>query len=299
MITVREVSKSFSNQRVLNKTSLTCQKGEILGLLGPNGAGKTTLIRVLNGVILPDSGEISINGYDPVIDGHEIRKVTGIVTESAGLYHQMNAVENLAFFADIYGVKNKSRIYDLLRQFGLDDHKSKPIGTYSTGMKKRLALAKALLHEPSILYLDEPTNGLDPDGISMVLSYLKEYNYQNGTTVLICSHVLHQLENVCSSFAFLDNGHIIDSGSLLQLQEKYSTHIKLNIHTNMKIENGNVSGFPCEQLENNHIRVTVNHKDEISPLLKNILLEHWIHSVAIEEQDLESIYFMIRSRNNE
>ncbi len=284
---------------MLNQASFTCQKGEIVGLLGPNGAGKTTLIRILNGVILPDSGEISINGYNPVTDGHNIRKVTGVVTESAGLYHQMNAIENLAFFADIYGVKRKSRIHDLLRQFGLDEHKSKLVGTYSTGMKKRLALAKALLHEPSILYLDEPTNGLDPDGISMVLSYLKEYNYQNGTTVLICSHVLHQLENVCSSFSFLDNGHIIDSGTLPQLREKYSTAIKLNIHTNMKIENGHAFGFPGEQLENNHIRVTVNYKDQISFLLKNILVNHWVHSVTIEEQDLETIYFKVRSGQHE
>ena len=246
MIEVEGVSKAFGSQTVLSNVNFKVEPGEIVGLLGPNGAGKTTFLRILNGVIKPESGSISILGYNPVENGDEIRKFSGIVTESAGLYHQMSGEENLAFFAELYGVKDKRKIPELLSLFDLEEHKGKAVGTYSTGMKKRLALGKALLHEPKLLFLDEPTNGLDPDGIKMVLSYLKKYNEETGTTMIICSHVLHQLESICDSFAFLENQTIVEQGTKNELERKYINEVIVKINTDFTPTEEQFLGFPCK-----------------------------------------------------
>ncbi|TDL80534.1 ABC transporter ATP-binding protein [Peribacillus frigoritolerans] len=299
MIEVAGVSKTFGSQTVLKNVNFKAEQGKIVGLLGPNGAGKTTFIRILNGVIKADSGMISILNHDPVKNGDEIRKISGIVTEGAGLYHQLSGEENLAFFADLYGVKDKARIRQLLRLFDLADHKDKPAGTYSTGMKKRLALAKALLHSPKFLFLDEPTNGLDPDGIKMVLAYLKKYNEETGTTMIICSHVLHQLEPVCDSFAFLENQTIVEQGTKAELEKKYLKEIKIKVNTNLKLQGKENMAFPYEKWGEGEMIFTLPGKEDIPFLLKKILENHHVYSAEIINNDLESIYFKVREKHNE
>ncbi|MDR0136573.1 ABC transporter ATP-binding protein [Metabacillus idriensis] len=299
MIEVAGVSKTFGSQTVLKNVNFKAEQGKIVGLLGPNGAGKTTFIRILNGVIKADSGMISILNHDPVKNGDEIRKISGIVTEGAGLYHQLSGEENLAFFSDLYGVKDKTRIRQLLGLFDLADHKDKPAGTYSTGMKKRLALAKALLHSPKLLFLDEPTNGLDPDGIKMVLAYLKKYNEETGTTMIICSHVLHQLEPVCDSFAFIENQTIVEQGTKAELEKKYLKEIKIKVNTNLKLRGKECMAFPCEQWGEGEMIFTLPGKEDIPFLLKKILENHHVYSAEIINNDLESIYFKVREKHNE
>lgn len=299
MIEVTDVSKTFGNQTVLKNVNFKAEQGKIVGLLGPNGAGKTTFIRILNGVIKSDSGSISILGHDPVTGGDEIRKISGIVTEGAGLYHQMSGEENLAFFADLYGVRDKKQISKLLKLFDLKEHKDKPVGTYSTGMKKRLALGKALLHDPKLLFLDEPTNGLDPDGIKMVLSYLKTYNEETGTTIIICSHVLHQLEPICDSFAFLENQTIVEQGTKNELERKYIKDVRVEISTDFRTAEKAVLGFPFEHTGRNSLSFILPSKNYISILLKEILKNHSVYSVEILNNDLESIYFNVREKYNE
>lgn len=299
MIEVAGVSKTFGSQTVLKNVHFKAEQGKIVGLLGPNGAGKTTFIRILNGVIKADSGTISILNHDPVTQGDEIRKISGIVTEGAGLYHQLSGEENLAFFADLYGVKDKSRIIQLLELFDLAEHKDKPAGTYSTGMKKRLALGKALLHSPKLLFLDEPTNGLDPDGIKMVLAYLKKYNEETGTTMIICSHVLHQLEPVCDSFAFLLNQTIVEQGTMAELEKKYLKEIKVKVNTDMKLHRKGYLEFPCEQRAEGEVIFTLPAKEDIPFLLRGILEKHHVYSAEILNSDLESIYFKVREMHNE
>lgn len=297
MIEVNGVSKTFGDQMVLRDVNFTVEAGKIVGLLGPNGAGKTTFIRILNGVIQAEAGTISIMGLSPDKNGDEIRALSGIVTESAGLYHQMTGKENLDFFADLYGVTDKNQITILLKLFELQGHEQKPVGTYSTGMKKRLALCKALLHNPKILFLDEPTNGLDPDGIKMVLSYLKKYKEETGTTIIICSHVLHQLEPICDSFAFLENKTVIEQGSLTELEKTYLTDVIVRIGTNFTPAGDTVGGFPCKH-SSGEILVTLPSKEEISTILRELLKKHQVFSVEIVNNDLESIYFKVRERAN-
>ena len=299
IIEVAGVSKAFGSQTVLRNVNFKVEPGEILGLLGPNGAGKTTFLRILNGVIKPDQGSITILGYNPMSEGDEIRKFSGIVTESAGLYHQMSGEENLAFFAELYGVKDKRKIPELLSLFDLEEHKGKAVGTYSTGMKKRLALGKALLHEPKLLFLDEPTNGLDPDGIKMVLSYLKKYNEETGTTIIICSHVLHQLEPICDSFAFLENQTIVEQGTMNELERKYIHEVIVKINTNFSPTDKQFLGFPCKPSGGNTILFTLPTKEKIPSLLQELLKRNAVYSVEIMNNDLESIYFKVREKINE
>jgi ABC-2 type transport system ATP-binding protein len=294
IIKLDSVSKRFGEQTVLEDVSMTVNEGEKVGLLGPNGSGKTTMIRLMNGVIKPSSGHISISGLDPLKNGDEIRGRSGILTENAGLYHEMSGLDNLIFFSKLYGNYNKNLITGLLEEFQLSEHQNKKVGTYSTGMKRRLGIIKAILHKPKLLFLDEPTNGLDPEGIKLVLKFIKDLNDREGTTIFLCSHILHQLENVCQQYLFLNDGRIIESGALAELQARYVDTIKLKVVTNLAPEGNEWSGFPVLTKGRNTLLFTLPSRELISPLLEKILREAWVHHVEIENMDLESLYFKIR-----
>jgi ABC-2 type transport system ATP-binding protein len=299
IIEVNQVSKHFSNREILKDVSFEIKEGSINGLLGPNGAGKTTIIRLLNGVIDATGGKMKVLGFDPTKQGNEIRKKSGIVTESASLYHDMTAWDNLAFFAKIYNAYDSIRIDYLLEQFDMLEHKDKQVGSFSTGMKKRISLAKALLHKPSLLFLDEPTNGLDPEGINDVMHYLKKVNQEEKVTILICSHVLHQLETVCDSYLFLNNGRIIEKGGKGELEDKYLSEIKLLIETGLKpVEGNRFKGYTYVRRASDRLEFTLKSKEEITPLLKTILNETWVHNCEIINRSLEALYFKIRGGNN-
>jgi ABC-2 type transport system ATP-binding protein len=294
MIFVEGVQKSFDGRTILRDLSFTVREGEIVGLLGPNGAGKTTTVRLLNGVIRPDSGTIRVGGHDPVTEGDSVRAMSGILTEGAGLYHELSAVENLRFFAKLYGVKRAAeRIEQLLRQFALWEHRDKAVGQYSTGMKKRLGLAKALLHEPKILFLDEPTNGLDPDGIRQVLGVLKELNREQGTTILLCSHVLHQIESVCDRFVFLEDGQVIEEGTLAEIEAKYLRSVTLRVETDLQVVGGQYGGYAAVR-EGKAVMFTLPSKDVIPQLLRDILQKADVYLAELVNRDLETLYFQVR-----
>jgi ABC-2 type transport system ATP-binding protein len=300
VITVTNVHKRFGSQSVLSGMNFSVEKGSIVGLLGPNGSGKTTMIRLLNGVIQPEQGTMEINGFSPTTEGNMIRQMSGIVTEGAGLYHEMSGTDNLLFFSEIYGVrKGRERVDELLKEFDLYDHRRKQVGTYSTGMKKRLALAKALLHKPKILFLDEPTNGLDPDGIRDVLGYLARLNKNEQTTIIICSHVLQQLEDICHSYVFMEGGRVLAAGTRQQLEDDFLTDVMLRVETGLKLNDTSYFGHPVERISETSLLFTLSSKGEISPLLREILKETWIHSAIIENGSLESIYFEVGRRNHE
>jgi ABC-2 type transport system ATP-binding protein len=300
MITVTNIHKQFGSQSVLTGMNFSIKKGSIVGLLGPNGSGKTTMIRLLNGVIRPEQGTIDINGFNPMTDGNVIRQMSGIVTEGAGLYHEMSGEDNLIFFSEIYEVKKvRERVAELLKEFDLFDHRHKKVGTYSTGMKKRLALAKALLHRPKLLFLDEPTNGLDPDGIRDVMGYLTRLNQHEQTTIIICSHVLQQLEDICHSYVFMENGRVLAEGTRQQLEKEFVTDIMLKVETGLQVSDPSYVGHPVKRLNETTLLFTLPSKGDISPLLQEILKETWIHSTSIENVSLESIYFEVRRKRHE
>lgn len=295
IIEVDQVSKQFNDRMILRDVSFTIKEGTINGLLGPNGAGKTTIIRLLNGVIEAASGTMKVMDFDPQQHGDEIRKKVGIVTESASLYHDMTAWENLVFFSKIYGKYDTKRITHLLEQFDMLSFKDQLVGSFSTGMKKRISLAKALLHNPRLLFLDEPTNGLDPEGINEVIRYLHKVNQEEGVTILICSHVLHQLETICDSYLFLNEGSIVEKGTKRQLEDKYLKEVELVIETGLSpLNSQSYKGYSYRRKGLNQLEFTLSSKEEITPLLTHILSESWVHNCEITNRSLEAIYFEIR-----
>ena len=299
MIHLERVHKAFGEKAILRDISFSVPKGEVVGLLGPNGAGKTTLIRLMNGVITPDRGSVRVFGLDPASQGSDIRGRCGVVTESAGMYPDMSAKENLEFFAKLYDCEDPARIAALLERFQLAEHGDKLVGAYSTGMKKRLAIAKAMLHEPELLFLDEPTNGLDPEGIRDMIGFLKQLNKEQGTTILICSHVLYQLEEVCSAYLFLEQGLIIEQGALPALEEKYAETVRLEVETGYMTEGDAAAGYPFERLSADRLLFSLPSKRDIPVLLRHLLQHSWVYSSTILNRDLESVYFEVRRRFHE
>ncbi|PWK13812.1 ABC transporter ATP-binding protein [Tumebacillus permanentifrigoris] len=298
-IQVEHVSKRFGAQQVLDDMNFTVRRGEIVGLLGPNGSGKTTMIRLLNGVILPDRGTIRVGTHNPALDGDPIRRQSGILTEGAGLYHELSGLENLKFFAKLHGVQDKQRLLDLLEQFDLTAHMHKLVGTYSTGMKKRLGLAKALIHRPELLFLDEPTNGLDPEGIQLVMKYIRDLNRAEGTTILLCSHVLHTIEEVCHAYIFMENGRVLEQGTNREIEDKYVTETILRVETGLVPTGEMFAGVPVQRVGSQSLQFTLPNKAAITPLLQAILRESWVHEAVITNRDLEALYFKVRRESHE
>lgn len=299
IIKLEAVSKHFGEQVVLSNVSMSVEEGDIVGLLGPNGSGKTTMIRLMNGVINQTAGKLSILGMNPEAEGDSIRKATGILTENAGLYPEMSGLDNLIFFSKLYGKFDLKQIHLLLEEFELEEHMHKKVGAYSTGMKRRLGIIKAILHKPKLLFLDEPTNGLDPEGINLVLKFLKDLNDQEGTTIFLCSHILHQLEHVCKEYFFLNDGKITDNGTLNELQNKYVSEIKLKVITNLLPVESYWGGYRVLIKGKNTLQFILPSSEHITPLLQKITNDFWVHHVEIENNDLESLYFKIRSGENE
>jgi ABC-2 type transport system ATP-binding protein len=198
----------------LSSLSLEVDEGIVFGFLGPNGAGKTTTVRLLNGTLTPTSGTFSL--FSKEQDPQAIRLVSATLSEGAKMYETLTAVENLRFFGRLYGLEEQNiadRSSMLLKKLGLEGREHEKVGTYSTGMKKRVQLARTLLHRPKLLFLDEPTSGLDPQAAGEVSQLIRNVAREEGTTVFLCTHNLPVAEKVCDQVAFLDRGKLVAFGS--------------------------------------------------------------------------------------
>ena len=215
MIEIKDVTKSYGRQKVLQNVSFEIMEGELFGLLGPNGAGKSTLIDILTGIQSMDSGEIFINGKSIKTDKVEIRKHLGLVPQDIALLEELNAVDNLEYFGGLYGLAGqelKSQIEKLLEVAGLTDKKKEKVKNYSGGMKRRLNIAVAMLHNPSILILDEPTVGVDAQSRQHIFVYIQSLAEQ-GTTILYTSHYMEEIEALCKRVFILDLGEEVAYGT--------------------------------------------------------------------------------------
>ncbi len=219
-IVIKELSKSFDAVQAVDKLSVEIRAGEIFGLLGPNGAGKTTTIRMLGALIAPTGGTAWVAGYQIGKENQEIRQNVGILTETPGMYDQLSAERNLSFFAEMYDVKDiPSRVERYLRMLGLWERRFEPVATFSKGMRQKLAIARALLHEPKILFLDEPTSGLDPEAARLVRQFIAELR-ESGRTIVLCTHNLDEADRLCDRIA-------VFKGSLLALDTPMALRRKL------------------------------------------------------------------------
>ncbi|WP_175615519.1 ABC transporter ATP-binding protein [Piscibacillus halophilus] len=221
-VEVRNVSHSFGSENVLNQIQLSVEKGKIFGLLGPSGAGKTTLVNMMIGILTPNRGEIYIDSKK--VPSFDVIDMTGYMAQSDALYQELTARENLEFIGSIYGLKSsdlKKRINAVMETVNLIDHLDKPVEKYSGGMKRRLSLATALLHEPKLLILDEPTVGIDPVLRKEIWDEFRNLQ-RNGITIIVTTHVMDEAEK-CDELGLLRDGVLMAQGSSSELKEEYQS----------------------------------------------------------------------------
>lgn len=221
IISIKNLSKSYGAEKAVDGLNLTIEKGEFYGFLGPNGAGKTTTIRMITGILEPDEGEILVDNFH-VHEKEHVAKIIGVVPEGRGFYEWMTADEYLSFFANLYDVpkdKQSGLIDSLLTEVDLAKRRHSKIGTYSRGMRQRLGLARALINNPQLLILDEPTLGLDPQGQESVQKLLKKLNAE-GVTIFLSSHLLDEVSRLCSRIGILNNGRLLVEGTENEIREK-------------------------------------------------------------------------------
>jgi ABC-2 type transport system ATP-binding protein len=226
-IAITNLTKRFGQFVALDRLSLTVERGEIFGLLGPNGSGKTTTVNIVSGLSAPSEGEVRVLGYDVARDARPVRAALGMVPQETALYDELTARANLTFHADLYGVpraKRDQRIAALLDLVQLTDRQTSRVGTFSGGMKRRLALARALLHDPQLLYLDEPTLGVDVQSRRALWDYILGQKAQ-GKTVLITTNYLEEANTLCDRLAILDHGQLIALDTPARLKRRYGDTI--------------------------------------------------------------------------
>lgn len=214
LVQLDRVSKRYGSQLAVDALSFTIAPAEIVGFVGPNGAGKSTTLRMLTGLVAPDSGRILLDGVDQRTDPLGFRARLGALIEAPAMYPTLNAYEHLAYVARVREAFDAARISETLREVGLDPASKKHVGKFSLGMKQRLGIAMAIFARPSLLVLDEPMNGLDPSGMADLRTFLRQLPTRHGTSVLMSSHLLSEIEQICHRVVFIRNGRLLAQTNL-------------------------------------------------------------------------------------
>jgi len=303
MISIYNLSKSYGSLKALDNLNLTINNGEIFGLLGPNGAGKSTTIQILSSLQSFDQGEVLINGKCLKENFEESKKIIGVVPQEISLYEEFSAYDNLLFWGGINGVSKsdlKSRIDNILELIGLSNRKNDLIKTYSGGMKRRINIAAALLHNPQILFMDEPTTGVDPQSRNKIFEIIETLNKQ-GITIIYTTHYMEEVERLCNTIAIIDSGKIIAKGTKEELQRK------CNINETVILDVKNVSQEKIDRLEQlsnlqaksiaQKIMIKCNSNKNLQSIL-NICseLEISINNIEIQKSNLESIFLQLTGK---
>jgi ABC-2 type transport system ATP-binding protein len=298
MIQTQDLTKQFHDLLAVDRLSLDIKEGEVFGFLGPNGAGKTTTVRMLTALIGPTQGTAQVGGYQLGKDDKLIRQSVGLLTETPGMYDNLNAEYNLQIYADLYGVKNpKGQVEKYLRMLGLWERRFDSAGTFSKGMKQKLAIARALLHEPPILFLDEPTAGLDPEAAHLVRDFISELR-KEGRTIFLCTHNLDEADHLCDRIGvFKTRLLVMDTPERLRKQlfgRKIVFH--LNKIGESLVQNMGKLPFTHEvQVIENKLVVTLDdpetHNPEIVRLLVGLGLD--IQFIGELRHSLEDVYLQL------
>ena len=296
MILTDGLTKKFNDFTAVKDVSLKVKPGQVLALLGPNGAGKTTTVRMLTSVLNPTSGWAKVAGYDVVQEPAAVRASVGVLTEQHGLYGRMPARDYLDFFGQIYGLSRQyrqDRINHLMERFGLSENLDQKIGDYSKGMRQKLALGRALLHNPPVLLLDEPTSAMDPESARLVRDSIKVLR-SDQRTIIICTHNLAEAEELADQIAIIREGKIIAKGSPSELkriflgQDVYFLHFSIPINGLPDLPSGiqiqsRGEDWICYQTDSPHLT---------NPALLKILLENGYPVLSLREKShsLEAVY---------
>lgn len=312
-IRAEEIFKTFRSgwwskrkKEVLKGINLQIEEGEIFGILGPNGAGKTTLLSILSTLLLPDRGKVQILGIDGLKDGHQIREKVNISSGNANFLWSMTVKENLHFYGMLYGLKGnrrKEKVEALISLFNLEEHRDVSFDRLSTGMKQRLSLAKSLLNDPSVLFLDEPTVGLDPSVSIWIREQIRSIQKEKGMTVLLTTHNMKEAEYLCGRIAFLKEGEILAMGSAEDLKRMVRIGDRVRIEFEGRISedeilrtegviNYSISGGLCE------IIVDEGEK-RLGPLVAQLSQDGvQIKKVTLGQTDLEDVFIEFTKSND-
>jgi ABC-2 type transport system ATP-binding protein len=288
MIEVRSISKSFGNIEAIKNVSFTIDKGEIFGILGPNGAGKSTIVNILNTLIKPDKGEVTIEGVNINDNRDTVKLIMGVVPQEIALYEELTAYENLMFWGGLYDIPEpelRANVNSTLEIVDLSYRKNDRIKTFSGGMKRRINIACSLLHNPRILVLDEPTAGVDPQNRNHIFEVIERLNNE-GMTIIYTTHYMEEAERFCNTIAIIDVGRIIALGTLKELREisdaKDLLTIKLADSNNETISRiisanplirfdttSNILKVECENISND-ISIIINHIQNSGGVIERI-----------------------------
>lgn len=298
-IEIKDLCKNFGKFKAVDHLSLVVQPGEIFGLLGPNGSGKTTTINMISGLNLPSSGEIRVMGYDVRRQIRQIRQILGMVPQETALYEELTAWTNMDFHADLFGVPRKvkkERITELLTLVQLLDRKDSQVGTFSGGMKRRLALARALLHSPQLVYLDEPTLGVDVQSRRALWDYIISLRDQ-GKTILITTNYLEEAQSLCDRLAIIDHGKLIALETPQRLKQIYGERvIELEIARPCTIieQLRTLPGVKNILQEDCNLKVTVENVDQLVPRIVSLVSqEEELHDIAVRDPNLDEIFLFL------
>ncbi|MEZ5169940.1 MAG: ABC transporter ATP-binding protein [Acidimicrobiia bacterium] len=291
-----EVSKHFGPVRALAGMSLRVDTGSVAVLLGPNGAGKTTAVRVATGAMRPQSGTVRAFGLDPTVDGEEVRSRCGVVPARPALYERLTGHDNLRYAAELYEIGDDAPIRDAAARFGIVDALPLKVGGYSTGMRARLALARAVLHDPDLLLLDEPTAGLDPESARAVLNLIDEMG-ASGKTVLMCTHLLLEAEGLADQVIVADEGRSLVAGSPDELTRRFYPATTVTLDAEDRAELDRVADFDgvVSYERNGMANIQIESRERLAPLVAE-LVRAGIRLVRVEPTTptLEQLYFTIR-----
>ncbi len=302
-IVAEGLTRSFDGQLALVDLSFDAQPGEVLAVLGPNGAGKTTTVRLLNGVLAPDRGSSRVLGIDPAVDGNEVRRRTGVLTENAGLDDRLTAWENLVVTGRIRGMNKDdagAKATAMLERFGMADRAHHRVQGFSTGQRKRVALGRALLHDPDVLFLDEPTSGLDPEATRDVIDLIGTLAAEHGRTVVLCTHFLGEAGRLAHRMAVLDRGHLLAFGAPADLAGEIWKGLDVALDLGARAEDALVEmlaasrGVLAVRATDSGAHLTVNDRSVIPLVVASLTSrEVPVYGAVPMPPTLEDVYFAV------
>lgn len=289
----KNLCKDFGKKKILKNVSLKIEEGDILGFIGPNGAGKTTTIKLILGLQSITKGTVSINGYDIQKNFTNAIEKVGAIVENPDMYMYLSGYDNLKLVANLYKGITKERIEKVVKLVKLENRINDKVSKYSLGMRQRLGIAQAILHNPKLLILDEPTNGLDPEGIKEMRELLVKLAQEEKMAILISSHNLAELDNFCNKVCIIKNGEVIETSEISKIKnDERKTFRIFETNDSKKIEKLiNNIGLAFKTIDDNKIKINID-KDEVPDFIK-CLVENdiKIYEVKEEEKTLEEAFF--------
>ncbi|BAW32290.1 MAG TPA: ABC transporter ATP-binding protein [Methanothermobacter sp.] len=294
MIEVESVRKSFGKILALDDISFRVDKGELLGVIGPNGAGKTTAIRIIACILHPDKGSVKVAGLDVTQEPIKVKSMIGYLPEEPNLYERFTPRNLLRYFGELYGVPRhvlNHRIDELLQLVGMEDRADDQINTFSKGLRQRVGIARALIHDPPILILDEPTMGLDPATATSIREFIR--GLKGDKTMILCTHYMEEADYLCDRVAILNQGRILDVGTPQELKSKIKGDLALEIYlvdpsrVNLDLLE-ELRGVKNIRLDGNKMEVSLQERDIIPNIIR--MLEGNVYSVNTRETTLDDVF---------